>query len=235
MADLAFSGQRRGAAAAALREWRAAAIESSANRWRETRLKRRVVKEWSDLAAAQRHDGYRAVKTAMLGWRVAIRSRERLEELVRSRKAERADDVACRILNCWASLTRRREFSETVLAAMTRLVKRDAWIRRIADDQRRKRLIERWYRRQGRNLRAGHWARRPRRGCWGVAAPRWRVGVTGSAHPPRGRFEGLCAPARPGRREGERPRRGTTHPESPGSSATEETPERRRRERRDET
>ena len=162
MADLAYSGKRRGTAAAALREWSAVAIESSANRWRETRLKRRVVKEWSDLAAAQRHDGYRAVKTAMLGWRVAIRARERLEELVRSRKAERADDVACRILNCWASLTRRREFSETVLAAMTRLVKRDAWIRRIADDQRRKRLIERWYNVvRDENLRAlGHWARR---------------------------------------------------------------------------
>lgn len=162
MADLAFSGKRRGSAAAALREWRAAAIESAANRWRETRLKRLAVKEWSDLAAAQRHDGYRAVKAAMLGWRVAIRRRERLEELVRSRKAERADDVASRILNCWASLTRRREFSETVLASTVRLVKRDAWIRRIADDQRRKRLIERWYAivRDENLFALGHWARR---------------------------------------------------------------------------
>jgi len=162
MADLAFSGKRRGSAAAALREWRAAAIESAANRWRETRLKRLAVKEWSDLAAAQRHDGYRALKAAMLGWRVAIRRRERLELLVRSRKAERADDVACRILNCWASLTRRREFSETVLASTVRLVKRDAWIRRIADDQRRKRLIERWYAivRDENLFALGHWARR---------------------------------------------------------------------------
>ena len=162
MADLAFSGKRRGMAAAALREWRAAAIESSANRWRETRLKRLAVKEWSDLAAAQRHDGYRAVKAAMLGWRVAIRRRERLEELVRSRTAERADDVASRILNCWASLARRREFSETVLAPMVRLVKRDAWVRRIADDQRRKRLIERWYVvvRDENLFALGHWARR---------------------------------------------------------------------------
>ena len=102
------------------------------------------------------------MKAAMLGWRVAIRRRERLKELVRSRKAERADDVASRILNCWASLARRREFSETVLAPMVRLVKRDAWIRRIADDQRRKRLIERWYVvvRDENLFALGHWARR---------------------------------------------------------------------------
>ena len=52
-------------------------------------MKRVAVDKWSDLAAAQRHDGYRAVKAAMLGWRVAIRRRERLEELVRSRTAEK--------------------------------------------------------------------------------------------------------------------------------------------------
>ena len=73
-----------------------------------------------------------------------------------------ADDVASRVLNCWASLRRRDEFRDAVLAPMLRLVRRNAWIQRIADDQRRKRLIERWYLIvRDANLRAlGHWARR---------------------------------------------------------------------------
>ena len=162
MADLAYSGKCQEIAVLALREWRDAAAEITANRWRETRLKKCMVKQWSDVAAAQRHDGYRAVKAAMLTWRTALHRKERLEELVRTHRADVADDVASRVLNCWASLRKRDEFRDAVLAPMLRMVRRNAWIQRIADAQRRKRLIERWSLIvRDANLRAlGHWARR---------------------------------------------------------------------------